>query len=125
MQYAQGLGIPCYQSVEQLPDCDFLVDGLFGYGLERALTDPVATAINQFNEWNKPIVSIDLPSGLHTDTGEVLGTAIRATHTFCLGLWKLGLLQDQALEYIGKAELIDFDIPLADVQAVCKRFTQY
>ena len=120
LQYAQSLGIPCYQSVEQLPDCDFLVDGLFGYGLERALTDPVATAINQFNEWNKPIVSIDLPSGLHTDTGEVLGTAIRATHTFCLGLWKLGLLQDQALDYIGKAELIDFDIPLADVQAVLR-----
>ncbi len=117
LQYAQGLGIPCYQSVEQLPDCDFLVDGLFGYGLERPLTDPVATAINQINEWNKPIVSIDLPSGLHTDTGEVLGTAIRATHTFCLGLWKLGLLQDQALDYVGKAELIDFNIPLADVQA--------
>jgi len=36
-------------------------------------------------------------SGLHTDTGEVLGTAIRATRTFCLGLWKLGILQDQAL----------------------------
>jgi hydroxyethylthiazole kinase-like uncharacterized protein yjeF len=118
LQYAQSLGIPCYQSIEQVPECDFLVDGLFGFGLERTLTDPVATAINRVNEWHKPIVSIDLPSGLHTDTGEVLGTAIRATYTFCLGLWKLGLLQDQALEYIGKAELIDFDIPLADVQAV-------
>ncbi len=118
LQYAQSLGIPCYQSTEQLPECDFLVDGLFGFGLERVLTDPVATAIDQINEWRKPIVSIDLPSGLHTDTGEVLGTAIRATHTFCLGLWKLGLLQDQALEYVGQAELIDFDIPLADVQAV-------
>ncbi|MBR8836841.1 MAG: NAD(P)H-hydrate dehydratase [Stigonema ocellatum SAG 48.90 = DSM 106950] len=118
LQYAQSLGIPCYQSVEQLPHGDFLVDGLFGYGLERELTDPVASAIHQFNEWNKPIFSIDLPSGLHTDTGEVLGTAIRATHTFCLGLWKLGLLQDQGLDYVGKAELIDFNIPLADVQAV-------
>ena len=37
---------------------------------------------------------------------------------FCLGLWKLAFLQDQALEYIGTAELIDFDIPLADIQAV-------
>ncbi|HIK05508.1 MAG TPA: NAD(P)H-hydrate dehydratase [Trichormus sp. M33_DOE_039] len=118
LRYAQSLGIPCYQEIEQLPDCDFLVDGLFGFGLEKAITDPIALAINHFNDWNKPIISIDVPTGLHTDTGEVLGTAIRATHTLCLGLWKLGLLQDQALEYVGKAELIDFDIPLADVQAV-------
>ncbi|MGM3305877.1 NAD(P)H-hydrate dehydratase [Anabaena sp. WFMT] len=117
-QYAQTLGIPCYQELEELPSCDFLVDGLFGFGLEREITEPIASAINHFNEWNQPIFSIDLPSGLHTDTGEVLGTAIRANHTFCLGLWKQGLLQDQALAYIGKAELVDFDIPLADIHAV-------
>ncbi|MFQ4143103.1 NAD(P)H-hydrate dehydratase [Chlorogloeopsis sp. ULAP02] len=118
LQYAQNLGIPCYQSIEDLPDCDLLVDGLFGFGLERELKDSVASAINQINDKSVPIISIDLPSGLHTDTGEVLGTAIRASHTFCLGLWKQGLLQDQALEYVGKAELIDFDIPWADVEAV-------
>jgi len=127
LQYAQSLGIPVYQAMSddktldvyaQLPNADFLIDGLFGFGLERTLTDPIASAINQLNELSVPIISIDLPSGLHTDTGEVLGTAIRATHTFCLGLWKLAFLQDQALDYLGKAELIDFDIPLADVQAV-------
>lgn len=118
LQYVQSLGIPCYQSIEQRLNCDLLIDGLFGFGLEKPLTDPVATAIDRINEWGKPVVSIDLPSGLHTETGEVLGTALRATYTFCLGLWKLGLLQDQALDYVGKAELIDFDIPLADIQAV-------
>ncbi|MCF2150304.1 NAD(P)H-hydrate dehydratase [Desmonostoc muscorum LEGE 12446] len=118
LQYAQSLGIPIYQEIEQLPNSNLLIDGLFGFGLERNLTDPIASAINQLNELSVPILSIDLPSGLHTDTGEVLGTAIRATHTFCLGLWKLAFLQDQALEYLGKVELIDFDIPLADVQAV-------
>ncbi|MEH2172306.1 NAD(P)H-hydrate dehydratase [Nostoc sp.] len=120
LQYAQSLGIPIYQTIEQLPDSDLLIDGLFGFGLERNLTDPIASAINQLNELSIPIYSIDLPSGLHTDTGVVLGTAIRATHTFCLGLWKLAFFQDRALEYLGKAELIDFDIPLADVEAVLK-----
>ncbi|MEA5602323.1 NAD(P)H-hydrate dehydratase [Nostoc sp. UHCC 0252] len=120
LQYAQSLGIPIYQTIEQLPDSDLLIDGLFGFGLERNLTDPIASAINQLNELPVPIYSIDLPSGLHTDTGIVLGTAIRASHTFCLGLWKLAFFQDQALEYLGKAELIDFDIPLADVEAVLK-----
>ncbi|AFY44218.1 bifunctional ADP-dependent NAD(P)H-hydrate dehydratase/NAD(P)H-hydrate epimerase [Nostoc sp. PCC 7107] len=118
LQYAQSLGISCYENVDQLPDYDFLIDGLFGFGLERHLTDLIASAINQFNEWDQPIISIDIPSGLHTETGEVLGTAICATYTLCLGLWKLGLLQDHALEYVGKAELIDFDIPFADVEAI-------
>ncbi len=117
-QYVQSLGIKSHESIDALQNCDLLIDGLFGYGLERELTEPVASAINTINEWSKPVIAIDIPSGLHTDTGEVLGTAIRATHTLCLGLWKLGLLQDIALEYIGKAELIDFDIPWTDVEAV-------
>ncbi|MTJ15559.1 MULTISPECIES: NAD(P)H-hydrate dehydratase [unclassified Dolichospermum] len=123
-QYAQNLGIPCYQEIAELPSYDFLIDGLFGFGLERKITDSIATAINYFNSKNKPIISIDIPSGLHTDTGEVLGTAIQANYTFCLGLWKQGLLQEQALPYIGKAELIDFDIPLADIHAVIGNIPQ-
>lgn len=116
--YAQSLGISIYNSIDDLQNCDLLIDGLFGFGLERNLTEPIASAIDTINEWSKPIISIDVPSGLHTDTGEVLGTAIRATHTLCLGLWKLGLLQDRALEYVGASELIDFDIPRADIEAV-------
>lgn len=117
-QYAESLGIPSCDTPDKLQVSDLLVDGLFGFGLEKAITDPIASAIDQINQWSLPVISIDLPSGLHTDTGEVLGTAIRATRTFCLGLWKLGLLEDQALEYTGTAELIDFGIPLTDVQAV-------
>lgn len=116
--YAQSLGICYVNEMADLEDCDLIIDGLFGFGLEREIKDNLAAAINEVNEWCKPVISIDLPSGLHTDTGEVLGTAIKATHTLCLGLWKLGLLQDRALEYVGKAELIDFDIPLADVTAI-------
>ena len=112
------MDIPCYESIEKLQDCDFFIDGLFGFGLERDITEPIASAVNQLNQWHKPIFSIDVPSGLHTDTGRILGVGVRATYTFCLGLWKLGLLEDQALEYIGEAELIDFDIQYADVQAV-------
>jgi ADP-dependent NAD(P)H-hydrate dehydratase / NAD(P)H-hydrate epimerase len=118
LSYAESLGINISTSIDTLQNSDILIDGLFGFGLERHLTDPIASTINTINEWSKPTISIDVPSGIHTDTGEVLGTAIRATHTLCLGLWKLGLLQDIALEYVGKAELIDFDIPRADVEAI-------
>jgi NAD(P)H-hydrate epimerase len=118
LQYAKSLGISCESEIEHLRSSDFLIDGLFGFGLTRSLEDPIDSIVDRINEWNLPIVSLDLPSGLHTDTGYPLGTAIRATHTLCLGLWKLGLLQDQALEFVGQAELIDFDIPLADILAI-------
>lgn len=117
-RYAASLGIPICAEVESLQPCRVLIDGLFGFGLTRSLEGAIAAAIDQINHWQTPILSIDLPSGLHTDTGEVLGTAIRADRTFCLGLWKRAFLQDQALEYVGTSELIDFDLPLPDIEAV-------
>ncbi|HEY9602343.1 MAG TPA: NAD(P)H-hydrate epimerase, partial [Allocoleopsis sp.] len=117
-QYAASLGIPFYQQIQPLQHCDLIIDGLFGFGQTRSLSGEVADAINQLNQWSQPVVSIDLPSGIHTDTGAVLGTAVRATRTFCLGLWKVAFLQDQALDYIGEAELIDFGIPAMDVWAI-------
>lgn len=117
-QYASSLGIPVYEQLLPLQSCDLIVDGLFGVGQTRSLSGEIAAAVEQLNQWPQPIVSIDLPSGIHTDTGEVLGTAIRATRTLCLGLWKLAFLQDQALAFLGEAELIDFGIPLMDVWSI-------
>ncbi|MEG3959677.1 NAD(P)H-hydrate dehydratase [Microcoleus sp. herbarium2] len=116
--YARSLNIPFLDNIERLKNCDLLVDGLFGFGLEREITNHTAAAIDEINNLNIPVFSIDIPSGIHTDTGEVLGTAIRAKHTLCLGLWKMAFLQDRALEYIGSSELIDFDIPAADIAAI-------
>ncbi|MGK7924657.1 MAG: NAD(P)H-hydrate epimerase, partial [Spirulina sp.] len=117
-KYAASLGIPRHSQIESLADRQLLVDGLFGFGLTRELSGDMAQGVNWVNESRKPVISIDLPSGIHTDTGDVLGTAIRATHTFCLGLWKLAFFQDRALEYFGRASLIEFGIPVADVKAI-------
>jgi ADP-dependent NAD(P)H-hydrate dehydratase / NAD(P)H-hydrate epimerase len=117
-QYAESLGIPFSQEIQALHECELIIDGLFGFGLERSLSGEIADAIEQLNRWSKPTVSIDIPSGLHTDTGEVLGTAVRATNTLCLGLWKRAFFQDSALEYIGKAQRIDFGIQESDAQAI-------
>ncbi|HIK32243.1 MAG TPA: NAD(P)H-hydrate dehydratase [Oscillatoriales cyanobacterium M4454_W2019_049] len=117
-RYAASLGIPFMQEIYPLLQCDVLIDGLFGFGLERSIGDPLAGIVDRINQNAVPVVSIDIPSGIHTDTGAVLGTAIRATHTLCLGLWKLAFCQERALEYLGTAELIDFDIPLPDIRVV-------
>ncbi|NES81381.1 MAG: NAD(P)H-hydrate dehydratase [Moorea sp. SIO2B7] len=116
--YAASLGIPCYEEIQPLHNCELIIDGLFGFGMERSLSAKIAEAVDQLNKWSQPVVSIDIPSGVHTDTGEILGTAVSATYTLCLGLWKLGFFQDQALAYIGKAERIDFGIPVHDVCAI-------
>lgn len=97
-------------------DVDLWIDGLFGFGLNRAVTGPAAEAIQQLNCSGKPVVAIDLPSGLATDTGAVLGIAVRAVRTLCLGLWKRGVWQDVALEYLGEVERIDFGISLKQWQ---------
>jgi ADP-dependent NAD(P)H-hydrate dehydratase / NAD(P)H-hydrate epimerase len=117
-QFARSLSIPFHSSIEELRSCDVLIDGLFGFGLERLIEGDLAQSIGELNQWSLPIISIDVPSGLHTDTGEVLGVSVRATHTLCLGLWKLGLVQDTALEWTGQAELIDFDILWPIIESV-------
>ena len=110
LRFAQHLAIPVGQTLAALGDCDLLIDGLFGFGLERPLTGDLAQLVEAVNADPTPVVSIDLPSGLDTDTGAMLGSALRATHTLCLGLWKRAFCQDAALRYLGQAHLIDFGI---------------
>lgn len=117
-QYADSLGIAVTNELHPLQNCDLIIDGLFGFGLTRPLAGEIAEAVDLLNSWRNPVISIDLPSGVHTDTGAVLGTAVRATQTLCLGLWKRAFLQDSGLDYVGQADLIDFGLPLADVRAV-------
>ncbi|MFH1017829.1 MAG: NAD(P)H-hydrate epimerase, partial [Pseudomonadota bacterium] len=69
---------------------DFVVDALFGTGLERPLKSPHSDVVNRINSLRRPVYSVDLPSGLHTDTGAVLGTAVQATVTITLGFKKRG-----------------------------------
>ncbi|MEA5509022.1 NAD(P)H-hydrate dehydratase [Crocosphaera sp. UHCC 0190] len=116
--YADSLGIPYYGDIESLSNCQLIIDGLFGFGLTRSLSGNIALAVDLLNEWSIPVVSVDIPSGLHTDTGEILGTAVKASLSLCLGLWKPAFFQDQALPYIGQAERIDFGIPLRDVWSI-------
>ena len=112
LAYAKALGIPVISPeaiAGQTPDV--ILDGLFGFGLSRPIDGELAQLVDRVNALDAPIISIDLPSGIHTDSGAALGTAVRASHTLCLGLWKRAFVQDQALAYLGQSDLIEFDIP--------------
>ncbi|HSM83445.1 MAG TPA: NAD(P)H-hydrate epimerase, partial [Nodosilinea sp.] len=118
LRYLIYLGIPLVTEIGQLLPCDLMLDGLFGFGLERPVEGELAEVVAAMNGAPCPVVSIDLPSGLHTDTGAALGTAVRAAHTLCLGLWKRAFCQEEALAYVGQPHLIDFDIPPGAMAAV-------
>lgn len=116
--YCKSLGIPFVTAAAELAECEVMIDGWFGFGLGRPITGALADDIRLLNRQNTPIFSIDLPSGIHTDTGRVMGIALKAERTACLGLWKRGFMQAEALAYLGDCDLIDFDIPLAAITAV-------
>ena len=59
----------------------FVVDGLFGIGLNRPIGSPWQEAIDTINQWNIPVLAVDIPSGLEADTGKHLGRPVRATWT--------------------------------------------
>lgn len=119
LEYAKtALKLTVEAKVESIVDSDLLIDGCFGFGLTRPISGELAEEIEELNQAQKPVVSIDLPSGIHTDTGEILGIAVKATHTLCLGLWKQACYQDQALEYLGEIERIDFGIPETIIQEI-------
>jgi NAD(P)H-hydrate epimerase len=69
-----------------------LIDALFGVGLNRPVEGRARDLIVQMNESGRPIVSADLPSGLHADSGRILGEAVKATRTVTMQAKKTGML---------------------------------
>jgi NAD(P)H-hydrate epimerase len=83
----------------------WVIDGLFGIGLNRPLSPEWQALINAVNEAALSVLAIDTPSGLDAETGIVQGAAIRATVTLTVGAPKQGLLAATAIEYVGRLEV--------------------
>ncbi|MFQ5991034.1 MAG: NAD(P)H-hydrate dehydratase [Nitrospiraceae bacterium] len=95
------------------------VDALLGTGLSSAVTGPYQAAIETVNQARDlRIVAVDLPSGIHADTGAVLGTAVRASLTVTFGLPKLGLYTGPGIDHAGKVHIVDIGIPESYVDLV-------
>jgi NAD(P)H-hydrate epimerase len=90
---------------------DILVDGIFGTGLDAEVRGYYREVIDHLNTLQRPIVAVDIPSGLDADTGKPLGTAVRASLTITFGLPKIGHLIPPGLDYVGKVRVIDIGIP--------------
>ncbi len=96
---------------ERLGELDCHIDALFGIGLNRALNEDWQKIIQCFNAQTGLKISIDIPSGLHANTGQTLPCAIQADHTFTILGYKAGLFTGQGKEYVGQLHLVSL-IPI-------------
>ena len=81
---------------------DMIVDAVFGTGLSGQLSDEYKRLIESINAQNKPVLAVDIPSGLDCDTGRPLGAAVKATYTVTFVAAKKGFTEKASAEYTGQ-----------------------
>jgi hydroxyethylthiazole kinase-like uncharacterized protein yjeF len=94
-----------------------VVDGLFGIGLARDIAGAHAALVDYANRQRCPVLALDIPSGVHSDSGRVLGCAVRATHTVTFIALKPGLLTLDGPDHCGAIEVADLNLPVPKLVA--------
>lgn len=108
--HKQGLALKTFAAA-YLEVADVVVDAVLGTGLHGAPEEPFASAIAAINACGKPVLALDIPSGLNADTGALAGQAIRADHTVCFVAWKRGLFTGAGPEQTGTVVLAGLELP--------------
>lgn len=88
---------------------DLTIDAIFGIGLERPVENTFYEVITRINKFSNKILSVDTPSGLDGDSGEVLGIAVKADQTICFHEMKKGLVDK--ITHTGSITVVDIGIP--------------
>ena len=110
----RAAGGALHESIPSRGDWHLIVDGLFGIGLERPLDGKHAELVNWCNACGVPILAIDIPSGLHADSGRVLGCAVRARHTLTFIGLKAGLFTLDGPDCAGEVHLESLGVGLPE-----------
>ncbi len=109
---AMGLVEIAPAQIEAHLGSDLIVDGIFGTGLDRPVREPAAGIIDRINRSGRPVLAIDVPSGLDCDTGRPLGSAIRADRTVTFVGLKPAMANPAAKEYVGEVVVADIGAPV-------------
>lgn len=96
---------------EELRQTGVIVDAMFGVGLSRPLAGLPLVAVEAINAAGAPVVAADIPSGVESDTGRVLGAAVRADETVTFSLAKPGHFLEPGCVYCGDITVADIGIP--------------
>ena len=116
-----GLALEDWQTEEQKDWCvraDLILDALLGVGLKGGVRPGVKETILWLDSLDKPVLAVDIASGIHSDTGEVMGAALHAAVTVTFTLPKFGHLEGQGGYYTGELKTADIGIPEDVVEQV-------
>ena len=105
-EIARNVGVSFVEEESQ-EQYDIIVDALFGIGLSRMISGQYEKEIQRINESDATVVAVDIPSGIHTDTGQIMGCAVKADITVTFGYAKLGHLLYPGAEYAGRLVITD------------------
>jgi hydroxyethylthiazole kinase-like uncharacterized protein yjeF len=108
-------------SVELLKGAPLVVDALFGAGLSRPIGGAADDIIDHLNEHRLTVVAVDVPSGLHGDSGQVLGRATKAACTVTFFRAKPGHFSEEGLKRCGDLHVVDIGIPPAAIATIAPR----
>lgn len=96
---------------EKLAEADLIVDAVLGTGLNSPVRGFYRQVIDMVNQLERPVLAVDLPSGLSATSGVPLGTCVKATVTATFGLPKVGQLVTPGCIYVGHLEVVDIGLP--------------
>ena len=123
----QKMGLPLHvadaeagslEAAAMSKQADLIVDALLGTGLSSEVREPYLSLIRLINAADKPVLSVDLPSGLDADTGNVLRATVRATMTATFVLRKQGFELAQGPAHVGEVTIVDIGVPLELIEEI-------
>lgn len=105
---------------------DVIIDAMLGTGLDGAVRGRIREVIDMLEYAVAPVVAVDIPSGVHSDTGAILGAAVEAQTTVTFGLAKTGLLQYPGKGHVGQLRVADIGLPpvVLDDPAIATHLTE-
>ncbi len=114
----RGLKLFTFKQIDELQhhltQADIIIDAILGTGVKGAVREPLQQIIKMVNErknGSTPVISVDIPSGLNSDDGKVVGEAILATKTVTFVCPKRGFFLQDGPKYIGEWKAVDISVP--------------
>lgn len=98
-------------SVRLYEKADYIIDGMIGTGLSSDVREPFLSIIKKANAADKTVFALDIPTGLHCDSGKVLGECIKANHTITFGTNKIGFYLGEGPSLTGVVHLAELPFP--------------
>lgn len=124
LEIAKRIGIPM-ENRSKLSEYNIIIDSIFGIGLSKPVSGEQEEIINEINQGDHYIYSVDLPSGISADNAKVMKVAIKADETITFGQNKLGLMFYPGTEYAGKLTIADIGFPQLAIEQVKPEFTYF